>query len=43
MEVYIAVKKGLKISLALLESHVINEPDPMHAKNRLNVVREKYD
>jgi hypothetical protein len=31
MEVYIASKKGLKISLALLGIYVTNEPDPLHA------------
>ena len=43
MEVYIASKKGLKIRLALLETNVTNEPDPLHAKTILNVAREKYD
>jgi hypothetical protein len=35
MEVYIASKKGLKISLALLETYVTNEPDPLHAKKEI--------
>ena len=43
MEVYNASKMGLKICLALLETYVANQPNPMHAKTRLNMVREKYD
>ena len=42
MEVHIAARKGLKISLTMLESYLSNKPDHKHAKTRFQVVSEKY-